>query len=93
LFEAQDLLNDIYHVLPLLGINAFEMVVDDANGSTSESLIISSKGIRATGFATNSCIGLRDSLVQHGVLDNASYPWTFTQDFTFELPSMAASAV
>jgi hypothetical protein len=93
LFEAQDLLNDIYHVVPLLGISAFEMVVDDANGSTSESLIISSKGIRATGFATNSCIGLRDSLVQHGVLDNASYPWTFTQDFTFELPSMAASAV
>ena len=114
LLEAQDLLNDIYHVVPLLGISAFEMVVDDANGSTSESLIISSKGIRATGFAingkfavksgsqaisthalsaSNGCIGLRDSLVQQGVLDSASDPWTFTQDYTFESPSMAASAI
>jgi hypothetical protein len=69
------------------------MVVADANGSTSESLIISSKGIRATGFVSNSCIGLRDSLVQQGVLNNVSNPWTFTQDYTFESLSMSASAV
>jgi hypothetical protein len=93
LFEAQDLLNDIYHVVPLLGISAFEMVVADANGSKTESLIISSKGIRTTGFVSNSCIGLRDSLVQQGVLNNVSDPWIFTQDYTFESPSMAASAV
>ena len=114
LFEAEDLLSDIYHIIPLLGISAFEVVADDPDVTQSETLIMNSKGIQATGFTSNSklvvlagsqampdhapsassgCIGLRTTLVQQGVLDNQTIPWTFTQDYTFDSPSRAANAI
>lgn len=48
LFEAEDLLNDIYQVVPLLGISAFEMVPDVATVQPEHILSITTKGITAT---------------------------------------------
>ena len=114
LFEAQDLLNDIYQIVPMLGISAFEVINNDGSQSASEVLILKGKNVEATGFvndsklvvkqgstavsahtkgASSGCIGLRYSLVANGVLDNSTDPWHFTQDYTFDSPSMAANAI
>ena len=54
LFEAEDLLNDIYHIVPLLGISAFESVTDTQAEEHSEMLYLRTKGLTATGFTAAS---------------------------------------
>lgn len=114
LFEAQDLLNDIYQIVPLLGISAFEVIDINDSHSSTEALMLKAQGIEASGHevdgklivkagsqsvakhkpsASTSCIGLRDTLVSNGVLDDSGDPWLFTQDYTFESPSRAANAI
>jgi hypothetical protein len=49
LFEAQDLLNDIYQIVPLLGISAFEVVSQNSTPPEFENLQLQAQGIYATG--------------------------------------------
>jgi hypothetical protein len=50
LFEAEDLLNDIYHIVPLLGVRAFETTTESTPAEQSEQLCITTKGISAYGY-------------------------------------------
>lgn len=114
LFEAEDLLNDIYHIVPLLGLSAFELIDADEETSKADLLSIHTKGIFAHGFTANGKFvvkagsqvikqavpsissgfsGLRNSLIEQGVIDTQKEPWSFTQDYTFASPSTAAAVV
>lgn len=53
LFEAQDLLNDVYQIVPLLGISAFEVIEQQASDSEADTLIIKTKGIEAKGMQSS----------------------------------------
>lgn len=53
LYEANDLLNDIYHIVPLLGVKAFESASDASPEEQSEKLYIRTKGIEASGYSVS----------------------------------------
>lgn len=53
LYEADDLLNDIYHIVPLLGVKAFESASDASPEEQSEKLYIRTKGIEASGYSVS----------------------------------------
>lgn len=114
LYEAEDLLSDIYHIVPLLGISAFEDITQDHLLEPEDILSIHTKGIKATGFSADGKFvvqsgsgvisqtvpsissgfsGLRDTLVDQGVIDTLSDHWSFTQDYTFASPSTAAAVI
>ena len=114
LYEAEDLLSDIYHIVPLLGISAFEEITQDHLLEPEDILSIRTKGITATGFSADGKFvvqsgsgvipqtvpsissgfsGLRDTLVDQGVIDTQNNQWSFTQDYTFASPSTAAAVV
>ena len=50
LIEADDLINDIYQIVPLLGISAFESMQEPATSAPSSHLIIKSKGVIAHAY-------------------------------------------
>jgi hypothetical protein len=47
LYEAEDFLSDIYQVVPLLGISAFELVPENTRSDNAEPFYIRTKGITA----------------------------------------------
>lgn len=50
LYEAEDVLRDIYDIVPLLGINAFEEIKTPEIAQLKDKLLIHSKGISAEGY-------------------------------------------
>lgn len=114
LFESEDMLNDIYHIVPLLGISAFELILDDENSGASTPLFVKTKGIVAEGFQSGGKFtvkrnsqankestpsissgfrSLRMTLVEQGVLVAKDNHLSFSQDYTFQSPSTAATVV
>lgn len=51
LFESDDLLIDIEHIVPLLGLSAFESVSTPASPSPEHQLLLKCKGLQANGYA------------------------------------------
>jgi len=59
LYEAEDFLSDIYQIVPLLGISAFELVPDNTKSDKAEPLYIHTKGIAAEAYTLDGKVVVR----------------------------------